>query len=617
VSTVAAAQTLSVLPGTKIVVVGQEFTVSINLDYMTNLVGFELPLTFDKTRLNATALDYTGYLGTGGDAYVIAEINNTGGYVDLSVARTVSPPSGVTGGGNLAVVHFKCLSAGTSTLHLNNTILAVYPSGAPVAHSRIDGTVMSAPGTVTYNAASNIVAVTGGTLGSPVGFLDLWNADKAGTLTLQSRTGIGGTDASPVAFTTNLRPTDYYVLGGAKRNLYITVSSWTSITSSTIQISGTDTAGNVQTEDIVVTASGTYFPALYYHTCTSSKVTAWTGTGSYAYNVTQTQWGIVWKTGASEFAFDAKLYIGDGVTATYFADKDKMVVFNTGIATASYQNIFFGAAGSTITLGQLDDATAKSTSHGCVIQMLEASYYNSQFWGAGTLCLYSCTLMGYWNGAILGQPILYGFTATSKAYNCLFVCFTLQTALPGSEVNNLIVTGGKYAITACRGTMNDIRCYMQDYALYVTTNYATAISNVVLRDATIYSIYSNAITTDKYLVNVDADTWTIQWVGTCTAKIYRQYTFDLKVTDKNNNNLSGANVTLKDKNNNTVFSVLTDASGNIATQTVSRGFYNQTYLSTLQDLSPHTLTITKTSYTTFTQKFTLTGKTTWQMSLSP
>jgi hypothetical protein len=471
---------------------------------------------------------------------------------------------------------------------------------------------------ITYNYATNIITVVGGTSVYPVCFTDIWMADKAGWVPLQTSRGVTGTDGSPVALTYNLRPTDYYVLGGpVAYNLGISVTTWTSMTSSTIRLIGTDPSGYAQTEDIAVIGTGGYYATKYFHTLTSSQVIAFSGSGGYYYSVSQGQWGVVWKTGVSEFAFDAKLYIGDGSSATYFADKDKMVVFNTGIATASYQSIFYGAAGSTITLGQLDDAAAKSTSHGCVIQMLEASYYNSQFWGAGTLCLYSCTLMGYWNGAILGQPILYGLTATSKVYNCLFDCFTLQTALPGSEVNNLIVTGGKYAVTACRGTMNDIRCSTQDYALYVTTNYATSISNVVVRDATIASIYANAITTDKYLINVDADAWTFQWAGTSTAKIYRQYTFDLKVTDKANNNLSGANVTLKDKNSNTVFSVLTDASGNIATQTVSRGFYNQTYLSTLQDLSPHTLTITKTGYTAFTQVFTLTGKTSWQISLSP
>jgi hypothetical protein len=439
-------------------------------------------ITFYTDPTSVGSITFSGVMKTNGQ---------TGQYAAGDYAISPNVPSGygfgswVTTGG---------ITVSGSTAHV---------TGAGTVKAVFTGTL------ITYDAGTNTVTVIGGTAGSPLGFLDVWNADQAGG------------------------------------------------------------------------------------------------------------WGVVSKTGTTQFAFDAKLYIGSAGTATYFADKDKIVVFNTGIATASYQSIFYGAVDSTITLGQLEDAAAKSTSHGCVIQMLEASYYNSQFWGAGTLYLYSCTLMGYWNGAILGQPILYGLTATSKVYNCLFVCFTLQTALPGSEVNNLVVTGGKYAVTACRGTMNDIRCYTQDYALYVTTNYPATISNVILRDATIATTYVNAITTDKYLINVDSDAWTFQYAGTSTAKIYRQYTFDLKVTDSAGNPVNGATVTLKDKNSGTVFSVTTDSNGNIPIQTVSRGWYSQTYLNTLQDYSPHTLTISKTGYTTYTQKFTLTGKTSWQIALSP
>lgn len=136
---VAANPTLSVSPPLKTVAVGEAFTVNVTLDYLVDMYAFDLTVTFDSVKLNATALDYTGYLGTGGDIFQISVVNNTEGFVNLAVSRLVR--SGVTGGGALIVVHFKSLASGSSVLHLTDTKIAVYPTGAPVAHGTVDGQV--------------------------------------------------------------------------------------------------------------------------------------------------------------------------------------------------------------------------------------------------------------------------------------------------------------------------------------------------------------------------------------------------------------------------------------------------------------------------------------------
>jgi hypothetical protein len=114
--------------------------------------------------------------------------------------------------------------------------------------------------------------------------------------------------------------------------------------------------------------------------------------------------------------------------------------------------------------------------------------------------------------------------------------------------------------------------------------------------------------------------WTFNWdesEGLLTnTTVYRQYTFDLKVTDKDNNNISGATVTLKNKYGDSIFIVSTAADGTIATQTVTRGYYNKANGSDLIDESPHTLTITKAGYQTYVKKFTLTAKITWEIKIA-
>jgi hypothetical protein len=153
---------------------------------------------------------------------------------------------------------------------------------------------------------------------------------------------------------------------------------------------------------------------------------------------------------------------------------------------------------------------------------------------------------------------------------------------------------------------------------YMSSTSAT-ITNPYVRNVQ-YTIEIQSVTTSNcYVVNMDYDSenWTIAWYGTDTGtRVYRQYTVDLKVTDKDNNPISGATATLKDKDGNQVFSVNTDANGNIATQTASRGYYDQAHGSVLQDYGPHTLTITKTGYQTYMKKFTLSAKTIWEIKLS-
>jgi hypothetical protein len=118
-------------------------------------------------------------------------------------------------------------------------------------------------GTVTYNPATNLLTAVGGTAGSPMGFIDLWNADKAGTLSLHALTGISAADGSAVALTRNARPADYKVLGGARQDLYVTVTNWSGMTSATVRLIGTETNDATQTEDLALTGNGTYYATKY------------------------------------------------------------------------------------------------------------------------------------------------------------------------------------------------------------------------------------------------------------------------------------------------------------------------------------------------------------------
>jgi len=137
----------------------------------------------------------------------------------------------------------------------------------------------SAQAATTYDVTNNRITITGYSEATPCNFNDIYNADKAGTLSLHARTGIAGTDGSAVAVDRAERPTDYIVLGGALNDLYITIVNWSGTDTATIQITGTDRDGTAQTEDIVVTANGNYYTTKWFKTITHTQVTVFTATG--------------------------------------------------------------------------------------------------------------------------------------------------------------------------------------------------------------------------------------------------------------------------------------------------------------------------------------------------
>jgi len=137
---VASDPVISVSPASKTVNVGEEFTIDINLDYAQNLYGYEVWLSFDRTKLNATSIDYRSYLNEPTNIWH-QEVNNIGGYVALAVS-SLRPASPKTGGSPppLATVGFKAIDTGSSTLHLYNTILSDNQS-LQIPCTTIDGTV--------------------------------------------------------------------------------------------------------------------------------------------------------------------------------------------------------------------------------------------------------------------------------------------------------------------------------------------------------------------------------------------------------------------------------------------------------------------------------------------
>ena len=183
---------------------------------------------------------------------------------------------------------------------------------------------------ITYDAPNKTITIVGYTEGTPCTFTDLYNADKAGSYALHTRTGVNATDGAGVAVDNALRPADYVVLGGSNgQDLYIVVTNWTDMTTATIRITGTDRDGQAQNDDVVVNANGTFYAAKWFKTVTHTQVTVFTSSdgGSFDYTLSQGQWGVVSKPSDVQFMLECKLQIGDGSTQTWMKDTNKMIFF--------------------------------------------------------------------------------------------------------------------------------------------------------------------------------------------------------------------------------------------------------------------------------------------------
>ena len=222
---------------------------------------------------------------------------------------------------------------------------------------------------VTYSPSDNKITVTGYSETTPCNFTDIYNADKAGTLSLHARTGITGTDGSAVATDRAERPADYVVLGGASNDLYITIANWNA-TTATIRITGTDRAGNAQTEDIVVNANGNFYTTKLFKTITHTQVTAFTGT-SFDYDLTQGQWGVVWKQSSVQFLLDTSIWIGDGSTDTWFHDTNKQITISEDVESGDPFRIRTKAR---VWFGELVDSDLKTTKNGCQFIVLKTDW---------------------------------------------------------------------------------------------------------------------------------------------------------------------------------------------------------------------------------------------------
>jgi len=447
---------------------------------------------------------------------------------------------------------------------------------------------------ITYDPAKNRIRIVDFPESSPCTFEDIYNADKAGELVLVDRDGITGVDTDPVNNTYPLRPADEKVMGGKKQDLWIEIENWSGFTDATIRLIGKDEAGNDQTEDIVVNGNGIYYSSKLWTELTKTQVVSVTGSGSFDYKLVQGQWGVVWKIGENIFRFDCGLDIGDGSIETWLIDANKMILH-----TVDDHFIYVPNHGH-LRLGTIVDEANRTTKDGCYLYTLSDDKYIIEFANGGIIELLSTTINAKTSTKIQST---YGGSG-HKIWNCNIIhCGVGVTGAP-PDVDFYRTNWQSSVLGICFHSTyaNDILITDVTHATiwFSITSPVTIRNYRMINETNSFACFH--MDANLYAINVYCK-WKFYWIISNLGKVYRQYTFDLKVIDEVGNPISGARVRVWDKDGNLVIDELTDASG-VVSKIITRGYYDMDHGSELQDYAPFTLEIAKEGFIPYRTSFT-------------
>jgi len=127
---------LHVEPQTIQGVIGQDFTININISNVIDLYGWSFKLSWNTTILEVVNVTEGTFLRNG-DTFFVPKINNTAGYmlVDCTLLGNVS---GVSGNGTLAIIEFHAKEGGACDLNLYETML-INSDEQSIIHTIVNG----------------------------------------------------------------------------------------------------------------------------------------------------------------------------------------------------------------------------------------------------------------------------------------------------------------------------------------------------------------------------------------------------------------------------------------------------------------------------------------------
>jgi hypothetical protein len=271
--------------------------------------------------------------------------------------------------------------------------------------------------------------------------------------------------------------------------------------------------------------------------------------------------------------------------------------------------------------GEVQDATNKIGKNGCIVYYNYTDNYRKfgiNVFGSGNLYLYASKFYGnqpYGFGSQYSSP---AHTGNFTAWDCVFNKRTLTNS-PSCDLNNVTVNLQNtvdVGVMCGGGTSNRINVFgvTTQGVLYPYGGDMT-VRDAYIRDCANIALVSSSSGGDLYIIDADTDVWTIYWHNLNSYKVYRQYSFNLKVIDKDNVAINAATVKVWDKDSTLIVNTTTNASGVITEQIITRGYYDYTNNDVLQEKTPHEMRIYKYGKEMLSSKSSIEAKVDWSLTV--
>ncbi|MFW6121758.1 MAG: carboxypeptidase-like regulatory domain-containing protein [Petrotogales bacterium] len=461
-----------------------------------------------------------------------------------------------------------------------------------------------------YTESTNEVVVTGGTEGTPATFSDFVTADRAG---VDTKLLDAGSPASDLTLTYAVRPVEDLAI-----KVKCVVANKTAETDY-IYITGKDWRGAAQTESIDISAgNGTYETIEYWSEITNIDCSDNAAGGGTVWadgdlTVTQDIWGVIWDYGDGQYKIDCIFLIGDNTTSTYFKETNKQIVF-------SENNYYLVLVNAVFHLGE--KVGTNLGYQGCAIFLYDDGASAASNYISGSEYLYGSYFKQILTGGICFSADLHLVDGVGEYFSSILEGRNrIQFEGNDISINDTIFSywGNGAQIKNTSGTFSRVDL-IETYSLDVGVNSPTG-------PVTLDETNTNRSELKCWFKNIDevvtilnpkqGTTLTIHgWTGENTNYCYVAWTCNIHITDKDGVNLENATVKCEDKNNNEVFSVTTDANGEITEQNINYIRYGDG----IDDLiySPHKFTISKAGYETLIlDNITVDSVVDWHLELLP
>lgn len=368
----------------------------------------------------------------------------------------------------------------------------------------------------------------------------------------------------------------------------------------TLDITGTDWRGAAQVESINVAAgNGTYTGTKYWRTITDIDCTGW---ADGTLRVAQSQWGVIWDYGNGQYRIDCQLNIGDASTSTYFT--------TVGESSVLPSDTYAVTANATFTVGEVANGYGGKPTY----LKFQGKDYSPRFCNGGTVNFYNTVLdfSGDASLIIVGASTLnirrlsiysggnYFYVRGTTTFDIEdFYAYDSRFYFRETLTNN-----GFVRLHADGDSVGAFACALE---------VAFDIDQLLITNSISNDFFINANT--KLIDPLFHPTQAKIHIATNGIWIREKYTCNIHIADKDGANLASATVLCEDTDGTQVFSVSTDANGDIAEQQVTYKQWIDT-AETETTLSPHKFTISKAGKETLVlDEITVDASIVWHLEL--